>query len=278
MKFDDFIPPILYKIKTRLNKNQVPKHFAEIFSSYADALAACKGDGYEDTVLIDVVFEKTLRLIETVNLAKQSLTEATTQSLMVLLMAMHREVGNTLNVIDYGGACGAHYFFLRPLVPEKFTLQWAVVETPAMVMKAKSLETNELRFYTAVAKAKESLGRIDLVHSTGAIQYSPAPENSLNEMLGCAPAFVLFNRMALAEGEKIITIQESPLSANGPGSIPDIYEDKLCRYPLTYISKSFFEETISLKYNIKMMFDETLSYLDGKKIFLNGGYFAERCE
>src|SRR5437588_6758331 len=55
--------------------------------------------------------------------------------------------------------------------------KWAVVEMPLIVKASAPLETEELRFFSDIYSALEWLdGKPALIHSSGAIQYTPVPE------------------------------------------------------------------------------------------------------
>ncbi len=85
-----------------------------------------------------------------------------------------------MNVVDFGGACGAHYFHLKKLINKKFN--WTVVETPAMVAMAKSLETDELKFTADLEQALK--GKVDLIHTSGALQCVDDPMKYLRQLTG----------------------------------------------------------------------------------------------
>lgn len=148
----------------------------EFYETYGDAQKACTGLGYEDDGLVRVVFEKTRLTKEYMLSGEMPLSEYGTQSLLAVLMAWH-QIGdrNKLRVIDYGGACGAHYFQIRPFLPRDIQLDWVVVETPPMVEKAGSFETSELHFADSMREAQERLQNVDLLHSSGTLQYVPDP-------------------------------------------------------------------------------------------------------
>src|SRR5262245_28936400 len=84
-------------------------------------------------------------------------------------------------VLDFGGGCGVHYKLAHLQSPD---IRWAVVETPAMVRRASALATDRLRFFTEVAAAKSWLGSIDVMHSNGALQYTPDPLAVLDTLCG----------------------------------------------------------------------------------------------
>lgn len=82
------------------------------------------------------------------------------------------EVRTVKTVLNFGDACGIHY---KLAVREQPLIRWAVVETPAMVKQAAVLATERLRFFDNVASAADWLGSVDLIHASGALQYTPSP-------------------------------------------------------------------------------------------------------
>lgn len=277
MKYQDFIPPIFARALKKPLVSKTGRSSPEIFLTYTEALEACFDAGYEDGELIEVIFEKT-RLSKHQMLSGQfPLSDSNTQSLVAVLYTL-QHVGRQkhIKVIDFGGACGAHYFQLRPFLSADVEIDWVVVETPAMVEKASALETKELRFCNSLLKAKEKLQGVDLLHSSGALQYVPDPQDTLQEFLTCQPTYLFLNRLALSTSEIVITVQESLLGANGPGALPESLHDRLCRYPVTYFPKHQLEEVLRENYQTKFSFAETRSQAGSKEIIVNTGMFLER--
>jgi len=166
-------------------------------------------EGYEHPELIDVILRKTraYRPVGTWN-----------------------ETAET--VLDFGGGCGLHY-----LQANSSTIRWAVVETPAMVAKAKDLSTGQLQFFTRISDAIDWLGGVDLMHSDGAIQYTPSPEIVLKELCGVKAKQMLWRRVFLAPS-RLFEVQTSYLSDNGPGSIK--LAEKLIQYRRIAIDEGTF--------------------------------------
>lgn len=122
------------------------------------------------------------------------------------------EIRGVETVLDFGGACGIHYKLARREVP---AIRWAVVETPAMVRQASQLATDNLRFFDTISAAAAWLGAVDLVHSSGALQYTPAPLDVVHELAGIGAARINWKRLFLSE-EPISERQRSMLIENGP--------------------------------------------------------------
>ena len=139
MKLKDFVPPILVE---RLRNIKLASN--KLFNSYESAIAECNR-GYEEDSVVMVVYEKTKRYRDNMISVKPLVSDIRSLSTFAgLSLAIS---GKYLNVIDFGGACGAHYFFTKALLSSRVHLRWHVVETPNMVNMASSLEDGQLKFY-----------------------------------------------------------------------------------------------------------------------------------
>jgi putative methyltransferase (TIGR04325 family) len=166
-------------------------------------------DGYEQAELVDVIFQKTLAY---------------------KAQGSWPEIEGASSVLDFGGGCGLHY-----KQAQSSDVRWAVVETPAMVSRAQELATDRLKFFSDIQGAAAWLGSIDVMHSNGALQYTPEPLQILNQLCSLKASRMLWTRLALGTGKEI---QTSFLGDNGPGSIQ--VKEKIVRYERTMISESDF--------------------------------------
>jgi putative methyltransferase (TIGR04325 family) len=141
-------------------------------------------------------------------------------------------------VLDFGGGCGVHYELARLQSPE---IRWAVVETPAMARRASALATDHLRFFTDVAEAATWLGAIDIMHSNGALQYTPDPLAVLDVLCGLKAKQMYWQRVPFSDGGLAREIQSSFLGDNGPGGLP-VGQERIVKYALTKIPEERFLE------------------------------------
>jgi putative methyltransferase (TIGR04325 family) len=110
----------------------------------------------------------------------------------------HVSVAVGINVLDFGGACGAHYFLARAVMPSSRRLKWLVVETPEMAQRAKDVfSSDELEFSSSLSDAADSIKRIDLLHTSGTLQSVDKPYDYLRILLSASASHILFNRLAL---------------------------------------------------------------------------------
>ena len=248
MQLKDFIPPIVMKLARRSRQSQ------KIYDSYEDAQAVCKS-GYEEDDLANVVYEKTKIYRDSLIKQHPFVAEITTLRTIVGLSLANR--CNELNIIDFGGACGAHYFISKIILGERVKLRWHVVETPKMVSKAVALEDGQLKFFDDLQKARYAFDRVDLVFSSCALQYVPQPYQFLEKLIELRADNIFVTRVGLSTlSRELIVVQKSNLSANGPGSIPKGMQDSVVQYPVTFARKDKFEGIISQKYSIDILFNE----------------------
>ena len=177
-------------------------------------------DGYENPELIEMMFRKARDFSPT-----------------------HRwdAFANRSAVLDFGGGFAQHYKCATPLSPE---VKWAVVETPAVVARASVLATDKLRFFTSVEQAADWLGEIDLMHSDGALHYSPDPVAALRGLCAVGAREMLWKRTFVSETDRTeIEDQLSRLDENGPRVATErglTVSRKLVRYRMTRIPEATF--------------------------------------
>lgn len=231
---------------------------AKLYKSYEEAIKDCSQKGYENEAIIELITQKRRRMAEPqyADLLKQMPLGMILLANTILKVAS--EVGvKTVRVIDFGGADGGHYLQVRRFVKQNIALQWIVVETPAMVAAMKEFETPELKFMDNFEQAIETLGGIDVFHTSGTLQSVPTPYAFLEKFCNTKVPFMVFNRQSLALGEKeLVSVQLSLLSWHGWAAIKINMPDFVVKYPHTSIRKSRFEEIVGKHYDIITQFDE----------------------
>ncbi|OKO68557.1 hypothetical protein AC629_42025 [Bradyrhizobium sp. NAS80.1] len=143
------------------------------------------------------------------------------------------EIRSIETVLDFGGACGIHYKLAHREAP---LIRWAVVETPAMVRQATQLETDRLRFFETIEAAAAWLGGIDLMHSNGAVQYTPNPLEMVRQLANVGATRMQWKRLFFSD-QAISERQRSMLVENGPR--PKGKPLRLSTKAVTYDRKSF---------------------------------------
>lgn len=252
----EICPPFLLKKLARLfpNAHSTTKKYV----SYQQALTHCTKDAYEERELIEVIFKKTHRFIKESENNQIPVWETTSLGVMIVLNQIMSEGDKkSINVLDFGGACGAHYYNIRAMLDNSIKLNWHVVETPAMAVQAKELQTVELKFSSDLSEAVEGLGKIDLIHTSGTLQCVDDPLKYLRELITINANYILFNRLGLNEFDNdVVTIHSSKLSWNGIGDLPAGYTDRWIKYPFTFLSEKKFYDELSKKYKSLAKFND----------------------
>lgn len=100
-----------------------------------------------------------------------------------------------IRVLDFGGGSGrCGHEELNGRVDK-----WAVVETSEMVQAATLLDLPNLKFFASLANASNWLGRIDVVHSSSSLQYTPNPASTLLSMVRLAAPYLIFEKTVVSE-------------------------------------------------------------------------------
>ena len=168
-------------------------------------------DGYEHPELVDVIFRKTLSFNPRDDWP---------------------EMRGVATVLDFGGGAGRHY-----KQANSETVRWAVVETAAMVDRAKVLATDRLQFFTDVSSAVGWLGSVEVMHSDGAVQYTPDPLETVRILCNIGAKKMVWHRVLFSD-DPHAEMQSSYLGDNGPGSLS--VTEKIVRYKRTAINRAAF--------------------------------------
>ena len=205
--------------------------------------------GYEHPWLVEVIYQKTLRLRDDLVSGATALTRAEVPVLAAIALVHAQQ----LRVVEFGGGCGGQYFRLRAALDGRFR-SWLVVETPALVARAGGLEDGILSFGT------ELPGEADLIYSSGALQYAPDPEVALSALITIRAEVICLTRLHFGSGTS--ELQLSRLRDNGPGPLPPHTPDAWVAYTRTSIPRPVFEGRISPTYRTIADFDDGLIGID----------------
>jgi putative methyltransferase (TIGR04325 family) len=224
------------------------------FDSFNQALQD-SGVGYNSELIAEVVFKKTLNFVNLVN--RDNLLPASPLGRIAFpisqLMLMRKQ---RFNIIDFGGACGYHYFIARKLLPFDIKFNYVVIETEQMVKRAVELENEELRFATNFKETAREMGEIDLFFSSSTLQYLEQPFELLRSVMSYNPFSCFITRVPMGESDNRYFLQESRLSANGPGQLPDEFTDRTITYPLTIVSRKQIRSILGAKYPVCLEVEE----------------------
>jgi putative methyltransferase (TIGR04325 family) len=253
MILKEFVPPILNRwLKTALKLADNKE-----YKNYSQAIKTCTSDAYLNVELCNMIADKTVIHARKLN-EKPYILNPTN---VFLLAAINQYIINfskkDLTILDFGGACGFHYFEIKRFMPKDIFLKWYVVETEQMVKSAieRGLSNAELNFVSSIDDVKTV---IDFIHSSCALHYVPNPYELTNMLINRKASRIFFNRMMFNENDRdFVTVQKSFLSSNGPGKLPKGYIDRIQSYPHTTLSfQKFNSLIINSDYEIEWIFEE----------------------
>jgi len=126
-----------------------------------------------------------------------------------------------------------------------------------MALAARELENVELHFYSDLATAIQTCNPVDMMFSSGTVQCVPSPRALLADLVTHGGRFLLLSRMGATRGaQDVICVHQSRLSENGPGPLPQGFQDGVCQYPFSFIKKPDIDAIINERYRPIMNFND----------------------
>ncbi len=208
----------------------------QVFPDFASASAAC-GAGYNETDIAEVIAYKTAIAVN----PRQFAPEQAINSVLAVGLAAAEIAERPLNVLDFGGGCGFHYFRVAAAVHAP--LRWMIVETPTMAASAAKLAEARFEVATDLAAAVAALGRVDLVHASSAIQYVAEPIATLKTLAALRARYFMLARFPVWGAAQVTGVQVSNLASNGIGPMPPHIADREVKYPVTFVN---FDEVMQI--------------------------------
>lgn len=243
---------LLKKIYFKLdNFFKESEKISEVYFSYQNAIDSC--DSYVDEDLIKVVAAKGKAFKENFKINKDILTYDFNNfqiKRLVNLISMLNIKDKNINILDFGGGSGHHYYLVQNLINSKFDLNWIVFETKELTKECKDLglESNNLKFVSSFDDIRNL--EFDVIYSNYAISYTDDPYTYLTNLLNLNFKKFYMTNTSIGEFDEdyIIGIQESDLKTNGIGrDIPQYLNisNKKIRYPFTIMNRLNFEKIIN---------------------------------
>ena len=219
----------------------------------------CTAIGYEDERVANVVLVKT-RLYREILSRGDDYPKLNSNQVRQLLGLSLSIKNDRLSVLDFGGACGVHYFLAKMVFGDRVKFNWTVVETPTMSRVAKAFESDDLRFFDSLDDTTNNGQRYDLVFMSGSLQYIPSPYKTLKRLIDCDAPNLFLTRIALSTTDSdYISIHESTLPKHGRGGPLMGIPDGKTQCPVVMASKKKIEEMLSEKYRIVMALTESVN-------------------
>lgn len=266
-----YLPPVVQGLLTQWRMSREP-----VFATYDDA-AGSRGKDYHDEELVQIVLEKTRCLVKEASFRHITEHQAVATLLAVTTAsALAQRANRPLRVLDFGGALGTSYHFIKERLPGNYV--WAVVETPVFVTAGREFETEELRMFETISEATDWLGEIDLIYTSSAIQYMPDPLSTVDDLLAVNAGCVALLRSAFSEGNQIVVLQRSRLKDNGPGSLPAGVPDRPVYYPRTYAPIAGLRDRVRARYRTVVEYGDGSSKVrvGDQMVVMGGNYLFAR--
>lgn len=244
------------------------------YPSFEDALA--DSNSYEDPRLIQIVREKTKIYRDAFPSTSPLVASRQTAQNMFVLSYVAPE--RAVNVLEVGGACGASYFEMKHLLPNRIG-QWAITETPAMSEAGNDLNDDpNLSFHSDLIAAAKQLQSRDLAIAQGVLQYAGDPIAMLNALFELEFSYVYITRTAVADVDAPVFIkQDTELAAHGPGRLPNAPAGQTTQ-PMTLVSYDSLLSATPPNYEIVFKFNESedrvLSISDRRVTARDAGFLA----
>lgn len=178
------------------------------FPSYEAARSASRG--YEDARIVDIVAEKTQRMIEGPG---GPVDIHAAQHLSALMMAARE---GPVDVLELGGGCGAMFFHLDRIIPGIIST-WSVVETHAMAAKGEAMFADgRLTFSDSVESVTASTS---VAIMQGVLQCTADPCGYLAAGAARRPTYISVARTYTTDGGVTRYLTHSArIRDHGPGS------------------------------------------------------------
>jgi len=221
--------------------------------------------GYDDATLARMITASDKRLLG-------SGVNAECECLKLIIEAAEPQ---TLRILDFGGGGGSHGFAFLSQVRS-----WAVVETPVMVEAAKEVfSSDSLSFHSRIESAYESLGKVDILHVSSSLQYTPEPMKLLLELLSLSPEVLVFEKLVTNSKSRTSRfLQYSFLRDNlAFRNAKEIASWKSTRYLLTAMSRPDVMRAVLVNYEIDRLWEyPTQSHLPFGKGLEQWGFIASK--
>jgi putative methyltransferase (TIGR04325 family) len=195
----ELCPPVFLRVARAFRKTAPAAPSARVgffgdYGSFEEALEDCGAD-YQSDGILDI----TRRNTEKIRASDQSDIPPVLAPFLSSFFLAISDVGrDTVSVIDYGGALGAHYFHVRRLLPEKYKLRWLVVDLPRTArIGREAFGSEELSFADELDPNVEA----DIVLASCVFQVLPSPHDTIKRLLSIDASHFIFPLIPLTEME-----------------------------------------------------------------------------
>jgi len=235
-------------------------------------------DTYDSDLIAKLVIEKNIIFRD--NLSKNNGLDFSALRTIIGVSIAGLEINKKeLNVLDFGGGGGYHYFISKLILNDNIKLNWNVVETKSIVDISNTISNSELHFFKSIQDASMGIEKFDLIIASSSIQYCINQQNILRELIGLNSNNIFITRTPFTLNLPTVnSIQFSKLSNNGPGPLPKGYEDCIISYPIFINNITCFENEFINNYNLKFKIIEERNafYIDNMPFDTYGFFYVNK--
>jgi hypothetical protein len=121
-----------------------------------------------------------------------------------------------------------------------------------MAEYARQVSEGEFDAYDKIETAVESLGGVDLVLTSGTVQYTPDPLTTLDALIAIGAPYFMLARFPFCH-DSMFAVEQAPLSGYIVGPMPPGTPDKMVRCPVTFVKYA------EVKTKLENVYDRLLS-------------------
>ncbi len=229
---------------------------------------------YDNDLIAKVVIEKNIIFRDKLEKTKQ-LDISTLRTLLSVGITSINLNNKNLNVLDFGGGGGYHYFISKLIINEDVKINWHIVETKSIVNQSHKISNSSLRFFESIEEASIGIEQFDLIIASSSLQYCVNQFEILQKFKNLNPKNIFITRTPFSKNSPFLNkIQFSNLSSNGPGDLPINYKDHTISYPIYIQNIDEFENEFTKGYNLKFkLIEEKNAFIIENSSFDNYGFF-----
>lgn len=228
---------------------------------------------YEAPELIDVIIKKNLNYRKDLQ-AATSFSESELRALIYFAAIPEKPI---TRVVDFGGGGGNLFTVVEKLLSHR-KFDWSVVETTPLCATANStLRKANINWVNSLEILARKKANIDIVIASSSIQYTANPMQTLEQFIELTPQYIVLTKTPLLrEPNPRKFFQESRLSNNGPGALPEGIRDMPIVYQITIPSMNMVEKLLQQNYEILFKVNEGSVKLRGVNTALT--YYGYICK
>jgi len=249
--------------KFKYNKKSKYGMFGD-YKTWQEAMKHC-GAGYAGDDIIKNVLSSTIQLKKNNGKIKDHKYDFDKikycYNLVICLFKIGIECGNKLNILDFGGDLGSHYFRLKNILDPIKIEKWTVVEQEHFVKTGKEhLEDAILNFSYSI----DDVAGANVLILSGVIQYFENPYEWLEKFINKGVKYILFDRTCFNNTKRNrLTIQKVP---------KEIYD---LSYPCWFLNEPEFLKMFEGKYELVNDFDDILDKANNIPSYYKGFLFKK---